>query len=357
MRTGLLALLLVACAAPEERPAALPASFVTPEHVDARVVESPTVPVTAVSTEGCVIRGSGETWGQRTRPFRVYASRADAEPMLIVAEPRNVHVAWSSLPRAGTNDARALASFGGQSLVRLSAWSDLAGRRFELKDRATVARDHIWVRGGRVVEVLGLDGEQVVVSSPTELVAPTTVHAHTSCDNVVYQPEGPPEEKLAGGADDVLLAHVAHLYDEPHGTQLLAVTTDYMRATKVSSANGFVRVTSSTDTIVFDAWVPQSDLVRDRGLGNMHGFGMTGGCSCGFGWSRIGTVERDSPLRVSISPNSAVVGSIERGARVAVMEETVFDHEAWLSVVFVSREIEPASGKHMWIAKRDFVQD
>ncbi len=335
-----------------------------PEIVAQIALAPPTLITTPTSAEGpsgpsgCVVKGAGETFGLGTKTFRVFTSRTDLEPALIVERPESIHVAWHDFPRAGTR-GRAMASLGGQSLVRLDGYAELEGRRFQLTHRAIVAADHIWVRAGRTVELTGIDDDDaLVVSSPTESFAPKTVRARAQCDDVVYQPdELTPEADVITAGDEVLLAPTTHLYDTPNGKQLLTLGTSYLNATKVDSRGGFVHIVASTSALAFDAWIPQRDVVADRALGSISGIGMTGGSSCGWGWSRIGTVIRETPLRIGTSPTVASTGAIERDARVHIAQSVTVEGEPWIAVSFVSREIEPAPTKSFWIAEADLRYD
>ncbi len=308
---------------------------------------------------GCVVRGTGETSGEGTKPFRVFTSRTDVDPALIVLQREPVHVAWHDFPRAGTR-GRVMALFGGQSLLRLDGYAELAGRSFQLTHRAVVATDHIWVRAGRVVELTGIDDGALVVSSPTEALAPKSVLARALCADVVYQQDAlEPEADATTAGDEILLAQTAHLYDAPNGKQLMMLGTDYLNATKVEQRGGFARVVSSTGALAFDAWIRKREVVVDRGIGRLSGIGLTetGTSSCGSGSSRIGTVIRETPLRIGVSAAAPSTGWIERDARVDISQSVMLKGEAWVAVHFVSREFEPASNKNFWIAEADLRYD
>ncbi len=322
----------------------------------AALAETPDAPVASAE---CVIRGAGEIGGSQEHPFFIYPTRADLRPALIVQHPRDLHVTWSSLPKPGAA-ARAQVSLGGQALVRLSAWASLEGRHFQVRERAAIEDDHAWIRRGRTVSLLGFDDNQAIVSSPTELHAPTTLRAHTACENVAYEPDSLPQETVDSRNQDVLLARTVHLYASPGGRPLFAVTEDYLRATKIASDHNFVHVTFGTATMAFDAWIPNNEIsANDRSTMGV-GFGLRGMGTSGYGWSRTGTVLRDTELRVGRTPRAAIIGVVESKARVWMGTRAIrqsADRADYVSIGFLSREIEATNGEMMWIDLRDVAFD
>jgi hypothetical protein len=219
---------------------------------------------------GCVLRGGGERANalRDAPPFHVFTRRAAAVPALQIVSTRSVQVTWS-LPRAGAG-GRARIALGGQRLVRIDGWADLEGRAFQVRRRADVHPDHVWVRGGSPVEVLGVADGAIRVRADSTFEAPRQVDALTSCDNLVYEPAAlprPEDERLPEGSYAYPSGPRLELHAAPGGPSLLAFTMEAPRAQDlrwIEARDGFARVAGQRGDLEFDAWVPEAQVERPR---------------------------------------------------------------------------------------------
>ncbi len=313
-------------------------------------VALPPVPApTASSTPAapCVIRGGGELVEGEAKPLLLYASVRESVPGLELVRPAHVSATWSELPSVGSGD-RASIELGGQKLLRVHAHASLAERGFQLRARADAVRDHLWLDGGHVVELLGLDHGAVVVRRPTTFAKPAFVEARVGCDVVAWEPSALVAAPAEDDGDRVQPSRGAlQLYGAPGGSPFLELVVGERAVSFLQRERreGWVRIGFHERGIGLDAWVRDADVreapERTIDLGNIH------------------TIARDgiAPKKMRVRRESPVlVGKTRAQFADAVFEEGAL-LDAWvndgglLEVTFESRAIRAPDG--MWIAADD----
>lgn len=353
-------LLALAACAPSPRPRAAAARPAAPVF-DVQLPPAPAEAPLEVDDEPeparrrhCVITGTGEHPLEdidSRRPFEIFTSRASDSPAAIVRRTAGINVTWSELPgvRGGR---RAKVALGGQKLLRMSGWASLEGRGFQMRRRADVHGEQVWVRGGSDVEIIGMERGQLRVRAATTLAAPAEVDALTACENVVYEPRALPriqEEEPPKGVYAVTTGPRLELHAAPGGPLLLALTRaddqDRLKLQWLEARGDFVRVAGVNGNLGFHAWVPAPQVEQPHG-----GFGI------GFGRSHCGGVRgilisaravHDAEVTVGTAPGGPVIGVLEAEAEVSTEEE----RGDYISFSFSEREIIAPEGKAFWVLK------
>ncbi len=300
----------------------------------------------------CVIKGGGERVGalRDAPPFDVFTAKTGPAPALRIVASRMVEVRWSDLPRVGSGRARV--AIGGQRLVRMQGWAELAGRAFQVRRRAEARAGHVWVRGGSAVEILGVEGGSIRVRADLAFESPRQLDAVTSCDNLVYEPGAlprPEDEKLPAGAQAFPTGQRLDLHAEPGGPALLGIDLEGISRQELvwlEARDGFARVAGEREDLAFDAWVPEAQVVRPRGR-SYRLSGRSIGCGIRVERPEPARVKEDAALRVGAEPGGPVIGIVEAGARIHLGEE----RGDLVAFSFEKREIEAPEGQRMWIAR------
>lgn len=349
-----LALMLAACGA-----APAPAARGAPV-ADLSLPPAPVAPVIVEAEEPepqparCTIRGTGELIDRDVEhpEFAVFTSRSAGAPGLLIHHPWAVHVTWSELPRVH-GSGRARIALGGQKLLRLEAWAALDGRTFQIRTRADVHADHLWVRGGSPVEILGVEAGRVRLRAATPFAQPASLETLTACDNLAYQPAAlgrRDDDQPQDGLYAVPTGAQLDLHAAPGGPRLITLALRDERYGLslgwLEARDGFVRVGGSEEDIAFDAWVPAAQVEQPHGIAGMGGWGST---KCGGIDIRQPTVTlpADAEVRVGKTPDSPAIGVVEAGA-VVVLGEERGDHVAFQ---LEEREIGAPEGQQMWVRK------
>lgn len=356
-------LLALAACAPSPRPraadAARPATPVIAVDLPPAPAEAPLQAALDADDEPerprprpCVIAGSGERRLEGSdRPFEIFTHRASDAPAVILRRAGGIKVTWSELPgvRGGR---RAKVTLGGQKLLRMSGWASLEGRGFQMRRRADVHGEQVWVRGGSAVEIVGVERGQLRVRAATGLAAPAEIDAVTACENVAYEPRAlprVPEEEPPSGVYAVTTGPRLELFAAPGGPLLLALArADAGGALKLQwlEARGdFVRVAGVNGNLGFHAWVPRPQVEQPHG-----GFGFGSWSShCGGVRSKLVMAQavHDAEVTVGAAPGGPVIGVLEAEAEVSTQEES----GDFISFSLSEREIVAPEGKQFWVRK------
>lgn len=280
----------------------------------------------------CVISGAGEVSVQEgdrrseRPPFTVYSERTTQRQIAVVRQPSAVRATWTRLPDAAEpTAARARLAVAG---LQFSGWATLRGRLFQLRERAEIAPDRLWVRRGAPVEVLGVRGPLVVarVDTPARMLdAPKQLEVATACGNLAYEPVRAPADPQdaapngSGTAEPV--AGILDLHQAPDGPRIVRLDLAASTWTSYSwmgTQGDWVRVSGGDTNIAFDAWVPAWQ-VRNPNGGRGISLGSIGGRSCcGLSDARWGRARRDALVRVGASPTGAPIGTLGAATKVIV---------------------------------------
>lgn len=318
--------------------------------VEAVVSLPPPLPAVGASTTAsrCTIHGKGELVGDDAGvDFDLFRGPSNTTPALRISATSEVAVTWSEIPGAHGN-ARARVDIGGQKLIRARAYADLVGRGFQLRRRGYQVADHVWIDGGVVVELLGMENDRLLVRRRSGLTEPIFFEARVECADVAYEPEPlevPAEAEVATGDSVRVPGGVLHLSTAPTVASFLTVRPEDDQAFGVVERRaGSVRILFGGDGVGFDAWVPASEVEVLS-----WGHGSTGGSSsCGGGRFRSRRVTVATESAVLIGPKHEVLDEafFEVGALLEIDDET----DDLYQVRFPEEEIVAPDG--MWISKR-----
>ncbi len=312
-------------------------------------------PAVAVRTPSCRVAGTGDL-ADAGSSFAVYPSRWASGAAFVVREPWRVHVTWWDLPRAGGGEGpRARVELGGQHLVRYDGYASLEGRTFQVRRRAFVVPDHVWITGGSSVALVGARGDEVVVRATTAFASPGEVTAVTRCDNVAYEPEELPAPVGEGTApsgtfvqnhDDTLL-----LAASPGGARAMTLILQpdtVLSLDVLGTQPGWVRVGGAYRGVGFDGWVGEREVTQLR---FRVGLGRTFSSVCGGAVVTDGTeatVTHDAPLYLGKDGSSPLAGAtVEQGARVMLVGGR---EHGRVQFTFEDGEIAAPAGDAFWVA-------
>jgi hypothetical protein len=295
----------------------------------------------------CTIRGEGgwdPEWA--TVPFDLYPNLGATTPALRVVRTAEVRATWSDLPSELVG-GRARIDIDDPEL-RARAYASLAGRGFQLRHRAYQVPEHVWIEGAVPIELLGTEGDRLVVRRWSGLARPPFFRALVPCGELVYEPEAlevPGAPELATTDDVKARAVLLHLAQEPSVPPFLAVDVGADAPTfgVVARSAGHVRLSFAGNGVGFDAWVPESEVetvvVRPRGLhGEFTGRGLTSSV-------RRVRVTEDAAIFVGRAHRKLDDATFRRGATLTVGDE---DGD------FVAVELDDGritAPEGMWIAK------
>ena len=347
---------LVGCTAPPPGPpnAGPPRSSTPFVHLGAPplTAETEVEPLDEAPALGCRIAGAGEVHLAHDRgagrPFELFAAtRGEAPPLAVVRYPHAVHVVWSDLPSVVVG-TRARVHLGEQGLLRIDAFASLAGRLFQLVGRADVVVGHLWLRRGAAVEILGGVGERLRVALFWPDVSVRSLRADVACEALVFDPAplavdpavAPPpgQDRLRAPGGRLSLSAA------PGEAPLGEIPLGDAEFGGLERRGGAVHVVGSHGGLAFDGWVSTADVAPGSDL--LSAWGRGSGSST---TTHTVAVSRDAPFGVGASPPGEPLGTIERGAEIAL---DASGGEVG-SFVLKGHEIEPAPGLRFWVRLAD----
>ncbi len=315
----------------------------------------------AVTFGDCRIEGTGDRArndGEEENAFDVFSTRRGRETMFVIAEPGEVHVAWSQFPAASQDD-RARIEIGGQNHIRYTGFAALTGRTFSLTKRFAAEPGHMWARAGAPVEMIAYENGTAIARAFTELVSPKTIAVRGACSAVAYVPNEPEhtpdEDRIETIGSAVARDTMVDLHTGPSGKPFITIhlqPDDGMAFDVIERTHDFTRVRATTGDIEIDAWVPKAQLDEDAARG-AHGYGLSGSSSCGGGSANRGTIAHDTPLLIGAKPKPLAGAFVEKDAEVYmdVSSEEAFEDHVYVPFTFVDRMIEAPNDSHLWVVK------
>jgi len=299
----------------------------------------------------CRIVGTGEV--DDDAPDLAVRETPTGSPIFVVNARGKVHVTWFDLPPPSNEPGRwAEVELGGQAHVRGRGYADLYGRVFQIESDAPIVSDHVWVRGGARVELLGEDAHGVHVGVSTYSLPGRHLRGTTTCANVVYEPESLVMKDPPTGDSVAMSGSAIHLRASPGGATLLDLQNndrETIALVQLGHSTGYTHVTGVTGRVGFDGWVQDSEIVQERdgdlGSMGMRGFGTSGGTS-----RNMRTVRVEAPLRVGVAGHSrATHVMVEKGAQVYLGVQNAPEEPGLVAVDFVDGWIAPPGSESFWI--------
>lgn len=322
-----------------------------------------TVPLTILSTpdaatrrdaptlSSCVIEGDGEPMDRlyfhKVDDFLLFAARSDASPVarLEGVARYNVHARWSEMWPEG--DGRARVELERARVFRAAGFTQLGATRFQLRRRAAVVPDHVWLEANTLVRITEAVPAGFRVLAHARLRDELAVVV--PCEDLSYDQ---PTEKM-----NVILphdgdAHVEHieLYDAPGGRRVLFQADSVLFYVAVDGErDGFLHVSGRYWNLSFAGWTPQ-ELVSHEGAGN--------GGPAGSGTSHQtksggtpGRTLRATPLIAERHGTATKIGEIAEGVDVKVLATPGDD--ATLVVAIPASDLVPVGDVTFRLAAAD----
>jgi hypothetical protein len=255
---------------------------------------------------------------------------------------------------------------------RVNGFVDGTDVRFLLRSETAIVKDHVWLKQGIAVHVLGAEepGVAVAVARDDErLVAGfAEIPAHVPCGELLFEaidPTGgigglPTPEPVANEPASAETTYVyparstLALYTAP-GEKALARFGDEKSPFSTSlvvlgKRAGYTRVAFDTTYARFDVWAKDSDLVKEVG-----GWGDAfGSSSCCGGLGLVGISERprkikeDTAVAVGKTPGAPATGTVTilKGVEVDITERKA----GWVAVKPRMRSIvNPPTDNEFWV--------
>jgi hypothetical protein len=300
----------------------------------------------------CAVYGSGTSLRSSCDPHmtEVSSARAGGRPMARF-HPEGVDVAWGVFRGRG----RGWVHVEDGTFV-LDGFADLSKETFTLLREVDIVEDHVWLKQGIPVGVLGADDGGVAVSFTDSLPGVVDIAARVPCDAILYDPAPAPDaapSAVPPREPESTFAAVPRLrvHTAPDGREL----TTLGRANEplalalevVERREAWTRVRFETDSTRFDVWARSLELDADTG----HGLGLFGSACGGIGSSHhrspARTVKRRTPVVAGNTPGGAAFPGLAlvAGASVVVGER----RGGFLEVSTPHSHILPPEGARFWI--------
>lgn len=223
-----------------------------------------------------------------------------------------------------------------------------------------VVPDHVFVGGGRRVKIAGAAAGQITAEIAAAAPVSQTLRATGGCDAVTLDRPPFKQQPPSGHAR----GHVAKqaplaLRAEPGGPPIFSFTSPSVKGALVlwstERTASAVRVHLTGDVVV-DAWVAASDLeplkegeVMDALLPGVATTSAPRLSIAGAGAPTPVKAPREAPVRARASEQAPVVGAVEAGAEVLVLETVM----GWSSVVPAALHLMPPDGGAFWVKSAD----
>jgi hypothetical protein len=236
--------------------------------------------------------------------------------------------------------------------LRLDGWMELSDLRLFVKRDVRVVPDHVWITAGSPVAVLGGDRERVRLQTTPydegfdDLATETTCAVLALASDVSVREKG----RATRGVPHHPAGPVLVLHDEVgKPVQTLRARHHEVVTLYVLETRGAMSHVLYDDWLRIDGWVKTSDLVPGpgddcddcrRGPPEMldtcfgHPIVDQGADGCTSHGERLVVVKTQTPLRAEGRDGAAVVGSVDRGAHVYVVNSL---EKGWV-------QIAPATG-------------
>lgn len=224
-----------------------------------------------VSEPECVL--AQEVMSLSCQPELDVTASLDGRVIARVARRELAAIVWHTLPLLGAG--RVAAVMVTAEGITLKGWASLEGQTFELASTVSIARGHVWIPAGAMVDVLGTSGDGVALSVPTPFVSPKTVEVIARCDafgrtrSSTRVPIGPPFARTLGlpmelreSADGPVV-----LTFTPQVSDLLVAFERRGRSIHVAGgAPHWMQVLDGDQPFLFDGWVDAAgvEIVREE---------------------------------------------------------------------------------------------
>lgn len=302
--------------------------------------------VDCVSVGKGVIEKGVSIWSERASGIAVAG---------FTTQPVDVEV-WD-FPADAAGRARIKTGRAGGSL-RIEGFVDAAKVPLSAKNDLVVVSDHIWIARGQPLKLKGASPGKIQVES-TFGPLDQKLKSKTSCSSVAIGRVAADEPELPQSAKKfVLKSSSLDLYDAAGGSTIFTLdvatpeTGILLFSTEPSGAYTHVRHLGGA---VIDAWAKTSDLKpfpKGEMLDSLAGPGAITVSPAKLkveGATKEVVAPKDVPLRLSASDSAKVIGVIEDGATVIVIDTMA----GWSRVFPKWLEIIPPDGKDFWAKASD----
>jgi hypothetical protein len=231
-----------------------------------------------------------------------------------------------------------------------------------IQRRVDVVPGHVWIPKGAIVEIYGMNGDQLVVRAESPFGRPSGVEATVGCDNVGSfarrdEPKPPPNARKLK-----LAKRAIALSSAPGGPVLVgfepsdALPPDGPTILELERRAGFVRIRATRPagncdfdfvSATFDGWIPEDAVERELGpkeseRSSCDGSDRTDSCSK---YSPV--VTHSVPVFAGERPEGTCIGILRPSARVHVSPEGARD--GFMPFSFDDHGIEAVKGS-FWVA-------
>ncbi len=316
----------------------------------------PEAPPRPVAPEGvaCAIYGAGTGLVSECNPHMTVVHDVRAGGRAIATfNPEGAEVAWGVLPGKG----HGWVHHEDDTFV-LDGFADLSKETFTLLREVSIVDEHVWLKQGIPVGILGAEKTGVAVSFEDTLPGVDSVAARVPCDALLFEP-APPKPEPDPAAMEVELEYASPsvelltLYRSPGGS---AITTIGKKDEAlpvsfevVERKPEWMRVRFETEKAKFDVWAKSAHLDADWGSMAGMGFAGCGMSRCGGGHPSLSTVARPTPVIVGDGPDYAPSPGItvRKGAQVMVLSE----RGDYVEIRGYGSRIGAPDGASFWIPK------
>lgn len=319
-----------------------------------RADEPPPLPgaQAVASGAGCAVKGThpgpkGAAIYDEPSGGRAVATFTGARQAMVISE----------IPADPTKGRARIATSVGGAALRVDGWvQPSAVAVFATRDLAVVP-GHVWIAEAARVRLVAATSGSLTAEVTLPGGSGQAVRAAAPCDAFSLQQGTPAAVKVPGNARGYLTRGAAlDLFADPGKASVFTLRSSEGTAQLFWSdeARGaFVRL-RSRDTLAIDAWARKRDLEALKKGEMMDQFlppttAVAAPTLQLEGSARVVKIARDTPFRARRDDKEKVIGTIEAGAEVYVVETTL----GWVNVLPKDLGLTPAEGGGFWIAPAD----
>jgi hypothetical protein len=264
-------------------------------------------------------------------------------------------VTLDQLPRIG---ARTVARISVSVPIHIEGWISLPVA-IQVRSRVELIPGHAWIPARGAVILHGTTGDKALVSSPSPFQLPAEIETLVDCEDLTFSRSTAHISAPRHRTNLITLRSTPiRLHSRPRGPTLLSFIPG-SHVTRIEARDGFVRVAAGgrvrdecghwIDQAAFDGWIDEDDVdqaameARDIRVCTLR-TERNGTCA-----TREATVVRRSDVILGENPGSDVIGALEPGTRVWLLN-TKGNYEAF---EFPYEEVIPPGGKRFWIKSAD----
>jgi hypothetical protein len=262
-------------------------------------------------------------------------------------------ITMRDLPADPATGRARVATSNGTPALRIEGFADPRGFELFTTRDLPVSGGHVWVSSAQHVKMIRFANDQITAELTIGGSQDQKVRVTAPCDAFALERAQPAGMDVPGNARGYLMkTSTIELYDEPKGDVVLALqmiegTGQLFWSTEMRA--GFVHVQSRAD-LTIDAWARYKDLdplkkgeMRDQ-LAPPR-VAVTGAQLALDKAPPLVKAVRDVPVRAKRDDKAKVVGAIETGAEVYLMETIA----GWTNVLPKGLGVIPPEGEGFWI--------